>query len=323
MRYIPGPEARAAALRHPFVLAGLAVVALLGLTAGVLIIIDSARGDAETELTVDIEPAETATQGPVARTAVASGVTGRTKTVANVRFAPGSRSRVFGVLPKDAEVQIDGRTDEANWLRIIFPRNSEFHGWVDAEDIELSGDPMTLAVATPEPPVSVQVPTRDVPLELTPEDVETPEIPPTPEVTPTVEATLPDLVIGTPATVSDGKLFVTVINQGAGVMRGDLVVAVFDAERTRIIGGATLAGFELAPGLSIDVGTGYEVRESQSVLLVVDPNGLIEETDNTNNQLMVSIAVSGPPPGGPPPDGPRPDVSGQQSTPTAVLPGRR
>jgi subtilase family serine protease len=42
--------------------------------------------------------------------------------------------------------------------------------------------------------------------------------------------------------------------------------------------------------------------------LIVDPNGDIEESDNTNNRITVSVAVSGAPPPGPPGDGPPADA---------------
>ena len=72
MKFIPGPETRAAVLRHPFVLAGLAVVVLLGVTAGALVVVDSARGGTEAPKVI-IEQ-ETVTPGPVVKTAEATGV---------------------------------------------------------------------------------------------------------------------------------------------------------------------------------------------------------------------------------------------------------
>ena len=37
------------------------------------------------------------------------------------------------------------------------------HGWVDADDLELTGDPQTLVIATAEPPVIVDVLERHEP----------------------------------------------------------------------------------------------------------------------------------------------------------------
>lgn len=290
MKFLPGPDTRAAVLKHPFVMAGLAVVALLGLTAAVLIVIDSARGDSSGEPQVGFEPHDVMTPGPIAKTAAAGGVTGRTNTTTAVRRAPGQRS-TRGTLPRGTEVTIDGRSEEGNWYRIIFPPNSELHGWVDADSLDITGDPTTLRVATPEPIAIPNLPTIDPDLQLTPVPEETED----PNGTPTPDTGLPDLVIGTTPVLSDGVLFITVENQGTGAMTGDLVVAIFTVDGSQLLGGATLPGYTLEAGLSIDIGTGYDVTENQSLLLIVDPNGDVEESDNTNNQITVSISVGNPP----------------------------
>ncbi|MEX0750773.1 MAG: SH3 domain-containing protein, partial [Dehalococcoidia bacterium] len=127
MRFLPGPDTRAAVVKHPVVLAGVAVVALLGLTAGVLVIIDSARDGTASGQQVIVET-KTETPGPRSKTAIALGVSGRTKSVTAVRFAPGRSTQVLGTLPSGRDVQIDGRTSDDGWYRIIFPPNSELHG---------------------------------------------------------------------------------------------------------------------------------------------------------------------------------------------------
>ncbi len=294
MKFLPGPETRAAILKHPFVMAGLAVVALLGLTAAVLIVIDSARGDSRDGPRVGIEPHDVATPGPIARTAEAGGVTGRTNSTTAVRRAPGQRS-TLGTLQRETDVTIDGRSEEGKWYRIIFPPNSELHGWVDASFVDITGDPTTLRVATPEPIAIPNLPTIDPDLQLTPAGTPSPEGTEDPNATPTPDTGLPDLVVGTTPVLSDGKLFITVENQGTGDAIGDLVVAIFTVDGSALLGGSTLPAYTLEAGLSIDIGTGYDVTENQSLLLIVDPNGDIEESNNTNNQITVSISVGDPP----------------------------
>src|SRR4051794_36426371 len=116
------PETRAAVLRHPFFLAGLSVVALLALTAGVLVLFDSVRGgSASGPPSVMVQPAGSTTAGPAARTASATGVTGVTKATTTVRGAPGQRTAALGNLSSKSTVEIDGRTTDAKWVRIIFP----------------------------------------------------------------------------------------------------------------------------------------------------------------------------------------------------------
>lgn|GEM_PF-3499028 len=294
LNWLPGPETRAAVLRHPFVLAGFAVVILLGITAGALVVVDSARGGKGGTPTVVVAAATTSTPGPADRTATASGVTGTTNAVTAVRAAPGARTQVLGTLAKGDDVEIDGRSTDSQWYRVIFPPQSELHGWIDAQFLDITGDPASLVVATAEPPVVVALPTEP-PAVLTAAARDlTPTAGATPSVTATPPDNLPDLVIGTTPTIVDGKLFITVVNQGKGDAVGDIVVAVFNEDGTKLLGGATLPKFTLKAGRSIDVGTGYEVTESQTLLLIVDPNGEIAETSDTNNRVVVSIAVGNP-----------------------------
>ena len=293
MNWMPRPETRDAVLRHPFFLAGLAVVALLGLTAGGLVIASSVRGTDASVPTVVVAPVETATPGAARKTAAASGVSATTRGTTAVRQGPGTRA-VVGTLPAKSDVDIDGRTTDAKWLRIVFPPNSDLHGWIDATNLDVIGDPSALVVATAEPAVIVDVPTAPPSANTVAASTATPGPAGTPGAAGTTTpgaAKLPDLVVGTTPSLAGGKLFVSIVNQGQGDMHGDLVVAVFNADGTKLLGGATLPNFTLAAGRSIDVGTGYPVTQNQTLLLVVDPNGDIDETDNTNNRVTVAIAV--------------------------------
>lgn len=296
----PHRNARAEVLKHPFVLAGMAVVLLLGLVAGVLVIVDSVRGGSAGEPQVGVEPESSVTQGPIFRTAVAIGVSGRTNTTTAVRFAPGARTAVLGTLPRDSAVQIDGRTTDSLWYRVIFPRDSELHGWIDAEFLDITGDLLTLSVVNAEPPIDVDVDLPTIP-PGTPVEEFTPEGTPTPEGTLTPEPGLPDLVVAG-STISGGTLFVSIVNQGTGAITADIVIAVFNPDGTALLGGATLPGFTLEAGLSIDINTGYEVSGTETLLLIVDPNGDIAEADDTNNRITVAISAGPPPEETPSPD---------------------
>jgi uncharacterized protein YraI len=236
----------------------------------------------------------------VSRTATASGVLGTTVRASSVRTAPGTRAPILGTIPSGQDVEIDGRTTDAGWFRIIFPPESELHGWIDAEDLEVTGDVMVLVEATAEPAVIVALPT-DPPEVLTAiadEQTAAASITEVPLETPTPlpGTELPDLVVGDSPVLSDGQLFITVVNQGTGDATGDLVVAVFNADGTALLAGATLPAFTLPAGRSIDIGTGYAVANDQQLLIVVDPNGDLEEAENLNNQITISIVVGVPPP---------------------------
>jgi Bacterial SH3 domain/CARDB len=295
MKWLPNPETRAAVLKHPVFLAGLALPVLLGLTAAVLVVADSVRStDTPGVAAGVVAPASTSNAGPTSTTTAASGVAGTTNTTTAVRTAPGTRTPVLGTLSVKSDVQIDGRTTDAKWMRVVFPPNnsSGLHGWIDAANLDIIGDLASLVVATAEPPAVVLLPTeRPAVLSAIALAARTPRASGTRTATPLPKGILPDLVIGSPSTGSDGKLFVTVIDQGKGDMHGDLVIAVFNRDGTKLLGGATLPKFTLAAGRSIDVATGYVVSQDQSLLLVVDPNGDIAETDHANNRTTVSIAV--------------------------------
>ena len=308
MKLLPGPETRAAVLKHPFFLAGLAVVVLLGVLAGVLVLASSIRnnGDAA-EPTVVIDPVTTATGPVVERTAVASGVSGTTVKVTTVRAAPGSGAAVLGTMNKGEDVAIDGRTSDSGWFRIVYPPESDLHGWIDATFLTITGDPTLVVVATAEPLSQVKLPT------VPPSVATAAASSPTPEATETATATpaggqLPDLVIGSTPTLSNNRLFVTVVNQGPGAAVGDLVVAIFTPDGGKLLGGATLPAYTLSPGASIDVSTNYEVVGSETLLLIVDPNGTIPEQDDLNNRVTVAVSTGGAPPPAPGADTPPPPV---------------
>lgn len=276
---------------------------LLGLTAGVLVLIDSARGSNAETPKVIIDQG-TATIGPTSKTAEAVGVHGTARDITAVRQAPGSTTPVLGTVQKGADLVIDGRTTDSGWYRVIFPPRSELHGWIEADQLDVSGDAASLVVATAEPPVIIEVPT--LPPTSTP-------VPVTVTASPT-EATpgagLPDLVLADTAKASAGKLVVTVINQGTGAAHGTLRVAVFNEAGSTLVGGITLDDFTLDSGQSVDINTGVAVVGNQRLLVIVDPNGEIAESNDTNNRAIINVgngdetptpvATETPPPAPPP-----------------------
>jgi subtilase family serine protease len=111
--------------------------------------------------------------------------------------------------------------------------------------------------------------------------------------TPTPSQALPDLVVGG-TLVSGGTLVVTVTNQGKGALKNATIeVGVFDATGAQLLKSASVTTQNLSAGASIDVQTGYvTVVGPDQVLVIVDPNGKIKESDDTNNRLLVSFAAT-------------------------------
>lgn len=294
-----GPEQQISFLRNPIVLGALAVVVVLLLVAVALILVGGGEEEDGGEAAA---PAATRTEKAQTSPTSESGVSGEAIATINVRSGPGERYAVLGTIRNGTRVEVVGRSEDEEWLQVIYPPRSSLHGWVDAAFLELEGDPGLLAVATVEALPLPEVPTQPAitavatpTVEGTPtaEGTPTEEVTPSPTavLSPTPEADLPDLVIGIPASVINDTLIITVVNQGRGAVENQrLDVGVFDSQGQTLLHYTTVGMQSLAPGASIDINTGFTcaIRE-QEVLVVVDVDGRIDETDNTNNQLLVTI----------------------------------
>lgn len=118
--------------------------------------------------------------------------------------------------------------------------------------------------------------------------VPSPTAAPEPTVAPEEKA-LPDLTIVIPPLVIDEMLILTVRNQGSGPYEGSLIqVAIFDEDERRLATVTTPVG-GLAPGQSIDVRTGLEAPAGQRLIAEVDPQDLVEESDEANNRLWLEV----------------------------------
>lgn len=275
-------------LRNPIILGGVAAMGIVLIVVVVIVLTTSAgsRGSSGSATTpVTKTPTQEQVEGQ-------SGVTGKAASTINVRSGPGNGYNVLGVLRKGAEVSVVGKDEEGGWLQIQYPAHSKLRGWVIADSLELEGDLASVAVATPDsipmPDVPTYEPVATVPAAPSAEPTVTPTFTPAP--------TLPNLAVSG-SLVSGGVLVVTVTNQGAGALTGAAIdVSVFDASGTQLLNSTSSAPQNLNPGASIDIKTGYLAFAGPSQLLViVDPNGKIPETDDTNNRLIVTLS-SGPTP---------------------------
>jgi len=281
---IPSTQSSGSFLRSPIILGGLAVV-LIALIAVVALGIpggDNGGGGPATKTAGTSSPKQTESSDHL---------TGKAKSTVNVRSDPGNAFQALGVLRKGTEVEIVAKSEDGKWFQIVYPSGSNLRGWVLAESLDVTGDLTGLVVATPEhipvpvaptSPVVTEPPTTPTPSGLTP----------TPSPTPLGQ--LPDLVIsGT--VISGGTLVATVTNQGPGPLTDATVaVSVFDLAGTGLLGSGSAGPLTLTPGASIDVKTNYAIPASPTqLLIIVDPQGTIPETDDTNNRLSVAIAGGG------------------------------
>jgi uncharacterized protein YraI len=88
------------------------------------------------------------------------GILGRTRSSATVRSGPGTGYAVLGVLQRGAEVDVVGRSDDGEWLQAFYPPGSQLHGWIEADLLDVEGDPTTLAIGEANPGPNVYVPTE-------------------------------------------------------------------------------------------------------------------------------------------------------------------
>ncbi len=288
---LPPQRGSTPVLRSPVVLAGLAVVVIALIAVVAVVLVGGDGGSSE------VQPANKTPSPEEAETGAE--LTGKAKATINVRSGPGNDYEVLGVLRRDSEVRIVAKSEDAEWLQVIYPPRSKLRGWVLAESLEVEGDMSAVAIATPEEIPLPEVPTSP-PVEETETPQETPtEEEPTPTPSPTPIAELPDLAISG-ALVSGGVLVVTITNQGSGDLSEAMIdVSVFDMSGTQTLHSMTSGPHTLSPGMSIDIKTEYAALTGPSQLLViVDPQGLIAETDDTNNRLTVAISGGEPPPTG-------------------------
>lgn len=277
---IPSTQSSGSFLRSPIILGGLVVVivALIAMLALGVLTGDNGGGGSATKTPGTSSPKQTANSDHL---------TGKAKSTVNVRSDPGNAFQALGVLRKGAEVEIVAKSEDGEWLQIVYPSGSSLRGWVLAESLEVTGDLSTLGIATPEnipvPVVPTSPPVTEAPTTPTPSDLT-----PTPTLTPL--APLPDLVIrGT--LIAGGKMVATVTNQGPGPLTSATVeVSVFDLAGTGLLGSGSSGPITLTPGASIDVKTDYDIPTTQTqLLIIVDPQGAIPEADDTNNRWTMAI----------------------------------
>ncbi len=275
-------------LHSPLILVGIAVIALALVFAVALIFKaggDSTKGSVSVPTgagrTPTASPTEDSINGPAAKA---------TSSV-NVRSGPANGYVVLGVLRRGSEAKIVGRSDDGEWLEIEYPAHSNLLGWIIVSSVQTSADLAAIPIATPESLPMAIIPT-DVPVTIFP--TETPPAATTGTATP--GSALPDLVVGG-TLVSGGTLVVTVTNQGKGALKAATIeVGVFDVSGSQLLKSASVVA-NLNPGASIDVQTNYiAVVGPEQVLVIVDPNGKIKESEDTNNRLVVSFAATPTPP---------------------------
>jgi hypothetical protein len=274
-------------LHNPVAIGGLAAIAAVLVVVIAVVIVGGADSSDNSDTSAKIAPAVKTPTKQQSDNGL-DGLTGKATSTLNVRSGPGNGYNVLGLLRRGTEVSIVGQSEDAGWLQIEYPVHSNLHGWVIVGSLEVQGDLVAVPIATPDTLPMADVPTYEaVPTE--PVASTTPEVTITPTSTPA--PALPDLVVGG-SLVSGGVLVVTVTNQGTGALTGTAIeVAVFDASGATMLNSTASAVQALNAGASIDIRTGYlPFGGPPQALVIVDPNGKIAESDDTNNRLTVTLS---------------------------------
>lgn len=203
-------------------------------------------------------------------------INGKVVATVNLRTGPGENFEQVGTLTEGKIVKIIGRTTNNEWLLV----DMDGGRWVKASAIDpqdsLALVPIRQVTPTPQPATNTPQPS--------------PSASPSPTASPTQNATAPDFEPTNAVAIDGGtKLRVTVTNRSANNYSGAVVVAVSGVGPGTLTqafnmalpaGGSAVADFELKP----------PVTTAKTVVVKVDPDNAVKETNKDNNSATFTIA---------------------------------
>jgi len=143
-----------APLHNRLIIAGLSVLVLLALTAGVLYVFslgDGGAGGSRVEAVAD--PDETTTP--------AFGLSAEALATTTLYNGPADDYAPLGTIPLGSRVTVIGRSEDPGWIQVNYPPGSSLEGWVEVRYFDITGDISILDIAGPGevPDVEAPVPT--------------------------------------------------------------------------------------------------------------------------------------------------------------------
>lgn len=223
---------------------------------------------------------------PVEETPPARELTGAIVAVASLRTGPGDTYSQAGTIEPPDRVTVTGRTSDSAWLRI--ERGGGL--WVRAAAVNLDGPPDLAPVRETGP-----APTTAATLTPEPTGTGTATATPTPSATPAPSA--PDFRAVNAELVEGGAVLrVTISNPSTNPFAGSVVVGVSDdvpASPSEQVVNVSLPPNGMA---DIEFTLDPPVTEQASVLVTVDPDNAIAESNEDNNATNFALAapVAGP-----------------------------
>lgn len=223
---------------------------------------------------------------PVEETPPPRELTGAIVAVASLRTGPGDTYSQAGTIEPPDRVTVTGRTSDSAWLRI--ERGGGL--WVRAVAVSLDGPP-DLA------PVRETGPAPTTAATLTPEPTGTGTATPTPTPSVTPAPAAPDFRAVNAELVDGGAtLRVTISNPSTNPFAGSVVVGVSDDVPASP--SEQVVNVSLSPNGTADIRFALDppVTEQASVIVTVDPDNAIPESNEDNNATTFQLAapVAGP-----------------------------
>jgi hypothetical protein len=273
----PGPNL----FNNPFVLAG--VVVLGAIMLAVIVVLFFGRGGTDTPGTADATRTPTATVVDANGSPVATGLAARSIAVATVREGPALSYLELGTLPKDQDVDIVGRNEEATWYQIVFPFGTQLKGWVPDSALNLPDNVTSVVdVTQPTPVTRPELPTSTP----VPEVVDTPTPVPTAPTTPTGADIA--VVISSDCT-SGSEISVTISNNGTQELSSEPIEVVVSNDG--IVQYQRSFEADMAVGASASLDTGVPAEPSQMAVSVVLSN--LDDINASNNISGCTVQGSG------------------------------
>jgi hypothetical protein len=252
---------RSSTLRAP-TYAGIGVVLVAAAVIAAIALIDPA-----TDGRASAAPEPTATppalEGPHAVVALTS----------NMYARPSRTSDIVAIVPEGRTVRVTGRTDDALWLRVVYPLTSTLEGWIALTNV--------VAASAPDLAALPEVATAGAPDGGAGGGL-------------VEEETLPDLTVSSAEVQPNGMLVVRITNIGRATFASTVGVHVstFDGEIVGVLE-VDLTNQPLAPGRSASVNTGVLVTRTGLFVIEVDRANEVEEASEFNNIRRVLLVGTG------------------------------
>lgn len=194
-------------------------------------------------------------------------------TTSNMYARPARASELVAVIPAGREARVTGRTEDATWLRVVYPMQSSLEGWVPRANFVATGLPdlASMPAVAPEAVSSAAGASAG-----------------------TGGDTLPDLAIASADVQANGNLAVRITNDGRAPFSGRVGLQVSGADG-EILGvlDVDLTERSLAPGRFASVNTGVEVRRTGLFVIEVDRANAVKESGEFNNVRRVLLVGPG------------------------------